>query len=456
MEADQRAVVEKRLRDEGIETVLCVVPDLWGRLMGKRVTTESFLKTGLGAEGLHASLYLFVVDMDMDPRPGYELSSWHTGFSDFRMVPDLATFRPVPWLDATAIVICDACEEDSDRLVEVAPRSILRRQAERAAAAGLRVKMATELEFYLYRNPPADAWARRYLDLDPVTYYRADYHVLASTRNDGFIEAIRRQMNAAGIEVEFSKSEWGLGQQEINLRYTDALEIADRHALYKNGVKEMAHQHDWSATFMAKPSIDEIGSSCHIHASVWGTDETAKMPDPAAPHELSRLGRSFLGGLLEHTTELMWLFAPNVNSYKRFQSSSFAPTVIAWGHDNRTCGYRVVGEGESLRVENRMPGADVNPYLSGAATLIAGLDGIERQLDCGDPYEGNAYTDRELSAVPATLRDGLELFAGSPLAATALGGAVHEHLVNFARQELDAFQHECVTDWERIRYFERI
>jgi glutamine synthetase len=456
MEADQRAVVEKRLRDEGIETVLCVVPDLWGRLMGKRVTTESFLKTALGGEGLHASLYLFVVDMDMDPRPGYELSSWHTGFSDFRMVPDLATFRLVPWLDATAIVICDACEEDSDRLVEVAPRSILRRQAERAAAAGLRFKMATELEFYLYRNSPADAWARRYLDLDPVTYYRADYHILASTGNDGFVEAIRRQMNAAGIEVEFSKSEWGLGQQEINLRYTDALEIADRHALYKNGVKEMAHQQDWSATFMAKPSIAEIGSSCHIHASVWGTDETAKMPDPGAPHELSRLGRSFLGGLLGHTLELMWLFAPNVNSYKRFQSSSFAPTVIAWGRDNRTCGYRVVGEGESLRVENRMPGADINPYLSGAATVIAGLDGIERQLDCGDPYEGNAYTDRELSAVPGTLRDGLELFAGSPLAATALGGAVHEHLVNFARQELEAFQHECVTDWERIRYFERI
>jgi glutamine synthetase len=456
MEADQRAVVEKRLRDEGIETVLCVVPDLWGRLMGKRVTTESFLNTALGAEGLHASLYLFVVDMDMDPRPGYELSSWHTGFSDFRMVPDLGTFRLVPWLDATAIVICDACEEDSDRLVEVAPRSILRRQAERAAAAGLRFKLATELEFYLYRNSPADAWARRYLDLEPVTYYRADYHILASTGNDGFVEAIRRQMNAAGIEVEFSKSEWGLGQQEINLRYTDALEIADRHALYKNGVKEMAHQQDWSATFMAKPAIAEIGSSCHIHASVWGTDETAKMPDPAAPHELSPLGRSFLGGLLEHTPELMWLFAPNVNSYKRFQSSSFAPTVIAWGRDNRTCGYRLVGEGESLRVENRMPGADINPYLSGAATVIAGLDGIERQLDCGDPYDGNAYTDRELSAVPGTLRDGLELFAGSPLAATALGGAVHEHLVNFARQELEAFQHECVTDWERIRYFERI
>jgi glutamine synthetase len=456
VDGDQRAAVEKRLRDEGIETVLCVVPDLWGRLMGKRVTTDSFLKTGLGPEGLHASLYLFVVDMDMDPRPGYELSNWRTGFSDFRMVPDLATLRIAGWLDSTAIVICDAYEEDGDALVEVAPRSILRRQVERAAALGLAFKMATELEFYLYRDPPAQAWARRYLDLEPVTYYRADYHILASTRNDAFIEGIRRHMNAAGVEVEFSKSEWGLGQQEINLRYADALEIADRHALYKNGVKEMAHQNGWSATFMAKPSISEIGSSCHIHASVWDTDGTAKMPDPEAPHDLSRLGRSFLAGLLEHTPELMWLFAPNVNSYKRFQSESFAPTAVTWGRDNRTCGYRLVGEGESLRVENRMPGADVNPYLSCAATVIAGLDGIERGIDCGDPYQGNAYTGPELAAVPTTLRDGLDLFAQSGAAASALGGAVHEHLVNFARQELEAFQHECVTDWERIRYFERI
>jgi glutamine synthetase len=340
--------------------------------------------------------------------------------------------------------------------VEVAPRSILRRQVERAAAAGLAFKMATELEFYLYRTPPAQAWARRYQELEPVSYYRADYHILASTRNDTFIEAIRRHMNAAGVEVEFSKSEWGLGQQEINLRYTDALEIADRHALYKNGVKEMAHRSEWSVTFMAKPSISEIGSSCHIHASLWGADGTARMPDPSSTRELSGLGRSFLAGLLEHTPELMWLFAPNVNSYKRFQSESFAPTAVTWGRDNRTCGYRVVGEGESLRVENRMPGADVNPYLSAAATVVAGLDGIERQLDCGEPYEGNAYTDRELPTVPTTLRDGLELFARSRLAAAALGGAVHEHLVNFGRQELDAFQHECVTDWERIRYFERI
>lgn len=456
MEEERRAAVEQRLRDERIETVLCVVPDLWGRLMGKRVTTESFLKTGLGPEGLHASLYLFVVDMDMDPRPGYELSNWRTGFSDFRMVPDLTTFRTVPWLASTAIVICDAYAEDGDRLVEVAPRSILRRQVTRAEALGLRFKMATELEFYLYRTPPAEAWARRYLELDPVSYYRADYHILQSSRNDHFIETIRRHMNTAGIEVEFSKSEWGLGQQEINLRYADALEIADRHALYKNGVKEMAQLNEWSVTFMAKPSIAEIGSSCHIHASVWDADGNPAMPDPSSPHDLSGVGRSFLGGLLEHTPELMWLYAPNVNSYKRFQNASFAPTVITWGRDNRTCGYRLVGKGESLRVENRLPGADVNPYLACAATVMAALHGIERQLDCGAPYEGDAYSDRKLPAIPTTLRDGLDLFAHSSLAGAALGAAVHEHLVNFGRQELDAFQHECVTDWERIRYFERI
>lgn len=456
MDEEQRAAVEKRLHDEEIETVLCVVPDLWGRLMGKRVTTESFLKTALGPEGLHASLYLFVVDMDMDPRPGYELSNWRTGFSDFRMVPDLGTFRIVPWLAATAIVICDAYAEDGDGLVEVAPRSILRRQVERAAAAGLRFKMATELEFYLYRTPPEQAWSRRYVGLEPVTYYRADYHILQSSRNDHFTEMVRRHMNAAGIEVEFSKAEWGLGQQEINLRYADALEIADRHALYKNGVKEMAQLNEWSATFMAKPAIGEIGSSCHIHASVWDADGDPKMPGPSSPHQLSGLGRSFLGGLLAHSRELMWLFAPNVNSYKRFQSASFAPTVVAWGRDNRTCGYRLVGEGESLRVENRIPGADVNPYLSCAATVLAGLDGIERGLDCGEPYDGDAYSDGGLAAVPTTLRDGLDLFAGSSLAGAALGGAVHEHLVNFGRQELEAFQHECVTDWELIRYFERI
>jgi glutamine synthetase len=263
-------------------------------------------------------------------------------------------------------------------------------------------------------------------------------------------------MNAAGIEVEFSKAEWGLGQQEINLRYTDALEIADRHALYKNGVKEMAQLNQWSATFMAKPAIGEIGSSCHIHASVWDADGGPRMPGPSSPHELSGLGRSFLGGLLAHSRELTWLFAPNVNSYKRFQSASFAPTVVAWGRDNRTCGYRLVGEGESLRVENRIPGADVNPYLSCAATVMAGLDGIECRLDCGEPYDGDAYSGSTLAAVPTTLRDGLDLFADSSLADAALGSAVHEHLVNFGRQELEAFQHECVTDWELIRYFERI
>src|SRR5262249_27450698 len=318
-----------------------------------------------------------VVDMDMDPRPGYELSSWHTGFSDFRMVPDLATFRLVPWLDATAVVICDAYEEEGDRLVDVAPRSILRRQVSRAAAAGLAVKMATELEFYLYRTPPAEAWWRRYHHLEPVSYYRADYHILASTRNDSFIEGIRRHMNAAGVEVEFSKSEWGLGQQEVNLRYTDALEMADRHVLYKTGVKEMSAEVGMAASFMAKPKIDDVGSSCHVHLSGWDEDGKRALVGGSGPGGLSGPFGHFLAGLVQHGRDLAVTLAPNINSYKRFQRNQFAGVNFAWGLDNRTCGLRVVGSGPSMRVEHRIPGADANPYMAIAALAAAGLAGME-------------------------------------------------------------------------------
>src|ERR1700677_1647776 len=245
---DHDAVAE-RLRRDKIETVLCAVPDIWGRLVGKRVTTESFLKTVLGSEGLHGSLYLFVVDMDMDPRPGYAVSSWDSGFSDFRLVPDLATLRTLPWLPATAIVICDAFREDGEELIEVAPRTILRRQIEAGKTAGVTFKFASELEFYLFRNAPAEAWQRQYQGLEPLSYYRSDYHILQSSKDDWIISKIRNGMNAAGIEVEFSKSEWGLGQQEVNLRYTHVLEMADRHLLYKNGVKEIAALNDLTATF---------------------------------------------------------------------------------------------------------------------------------------------------------------------------------------------------------------
>ena len=455
-EAPDLDAIAERLRRDQVETVLCAIPDIWGRLVGKRVTTESFLKTALGSEGLHGSLYLFVVDMDMDPRPGYAVSNWNSGFSDFRLVPDVTTLRTLPWLPATAIVVCDAYAEDSDELVEVAPRTILRRQIEAGRAAGVTFKFASELEFYLYRNAPADAWQRQYQGLEPLSYYRSDYHILQSSKDDWIISKIRNGMNAAGIEVEFSKSEWGLGQQEVNLRYTHVLEMADRHLLYKNGVKEIAALNGLTATFMAKPSMDDIGSSFHAHVSLW--DETGSrslMHDAQAPDRMSEVFRTFLGGLLENSHQLAWMSAPNVNSYKRFQSSSFAPTAIAWGQDNRTCGFRVVGEHESLRVENRIPGADANPYLVYAAMMMAGLYGMREKIDCGPPHTGNAYEDRALATIPVTLHDAVEAFEHSPLAVAGLGADVHAHLANFARQELLAFERETVTDWERVRYFER-
>lgn len=449
--------VEREIAEHGVETVLCVVPDIWGRLVGKRVTVPTFLRTVLMDEGLHASLYLFVVDIDMDPRPGYPLSNWDSGFSDFRLVPDLATFRILPWLDRTAIVLCDACHEDSDELVAVAPRTILRRQVARARDAGLALKTASELEFYLFRESPQEAWRKRYDGLDPLSYYRADYHVLQSSKDDWFLGKLRRNLSQARCEVEFSKAEWGLGQQEVNLRYTDVLEMADRHVLYKNGVKEMAALDGMSATFMAKPWIDQVGSSFHIHASLWSADGARSlMWDATAPDHMAVSFRQFLAGQLAAARELAWFFAPTVNSYKRFQHASFAPTVVAWGIDNRTCGFRVVGHRESLRFENRIPGADANPYLAFAATLIAGLHGIERSLDCGDAHTGNAYEDLGLPAVWAWLGDSIAALADSSLAAEALGPEVFDHLLNFARQELTAFQHEAVTDWERVRYFERI
>lgn len=449
--------LEREVHEGTIDTVLCATPDTWGRLMGKRLTGESFLETALADEGLHGSLYLFVVDMDMDPRPGYAISNWETGFSDFRFVPDLSTLRRVPWLDRTAVVICDPYHEDSDDIVEISPRVLLRRQVEAAREMGLTFKCASELEFYLFRHRPEEAWQKRYQGLEPLSLYRADYHILQSTKDEWIIRQIRNQMNDARIEVEFSKAEWGLGQHEVNLRYVDALEMADRHLLYKNGVKEIAAHNGLTATFMAKPSIDEVGSSFHIHMSMWDMEAARSvMCDAEAPHHMSELFRHALGGQLETARELTWMSAPNVNSYKRFLPDSFAPTAITWGLDNRTCGFRVVGKRDSLRVENRIPGADANAYLAFAATIMASLHGIENKIDCGDPYIGNAYEATDVERVPNTLHEAVEEFERSSVGKAALGDEVFDHLINFARQEQLAFENEAVTDWERIRYFERV
>jgi glutamine synthetase len=447
----------RRLGERGeIETVLCAMPDLWGRLVGKRVTVKSFFDTALGEEGLHASLYLFVVDMDMDPRPGYAMTSWDDGFRDCRMVPDLGTLRVVPWLERTAIVLCDPADEHTGELVDVAPRVLLKRQLERYRAAGMALKCATELEFYLYADDYRSAWERRYRDLKPVSYYRSDYHILQSTKDDPFLQRLRNAMNAADIEIEFSKSEWGLGQQEVNLRYADALEMADRHALYKNGVKELTALAGMSASFMAKPRIDDIGSSCHVHLSVWDADGERPLMPGDGPDGLSELFRRFIAGQVAHGRDLSVLIAPNVNSYKRFQLNQFAGVSLSWGFDNRTCGLRVVGDAQSMRLEHRIPGADANPYLVIAGLAAAGLAGIEGELDAPPALAGNAADHPECPLIARTLTEALTLFGTSDFARRAFGAGAHDHLTNFFRQELDAFNHETVTDWELVRYFERV
>lgn len=440
-----------------VETVLCVLPDLHGRLMGKRITADYFLEDTLaGGEGLHASIYLFVVDMDMEPLPGFDITSWETGYQDFRMVPDLTTLRLIPWQAKTAMVICDAYAEEGDEPVEVAPRQILRRQIERARAAGYSFKFGSELEFFMFRDSYEQAWQRRYESLEPSANYRADYHMLQTAKVEEIIGQIRAGMNGARVPVFASKGEWGLGQHEINLRYADPLEMADRHSIYKNGAKEIAAQSGLSITFMAKWAIEEIGSSFHIHSSLWDAEGvTPLLWDAAAPHHLSQTARHYLGGILAGAREMTYLFAPNVNSYKRFQPASFAPTTIAWGHDNRTCGFRLVGERGSLRLENRIPGADANPYLAFAATIASALHGLEHELEPPPICERNAYEAPETGLVPGTLLEAIELFAASRLACDAFGESVVKHLVNVARQELEIFNHQTITDWERRRYFER-
>ena len=482
MAAGERAVLDPRdldqmLRDGEVDTVLCAVPDLWGRLVGKRVTARTFRRVLDDGGGLNASLYLFTVDMDMEPLPGFALSDWDRGFQDFAMVPDLSTLRVVPWLDRTVLVLCDAVIERTGEPVEVAPRQILKRQIRRAAERGLSVKCASELEIFFFADTYRDAWAGRYTGLHPLSDYRADYHLLQTTKDEWLIRRIRLEMEAAGVPVEFSKGEWGLGQHEINLEYASALEMADRHVIYKNGVKEIAALAGLSATFMAKWSADEVGSSCHIHSSLW--DEAGSSPlgfDPRAPLHLAEPFRHYIGGLMGSARELAYMFAPYVNSYRRFKADSFAPTTITWGEDNRTCAFRLLGERASFRIEDRIPGADANPYLAFAATIAGGLAGIEQKSEPPPLTTRNAYLDRAAQHLPASLEEAVKEFEASELARSALGPVVHAHMALLGRHETAAFRARTdsaatdaasptaspptddlgeVTGWELRRYFER-
>jgi glutamine synthetase len=445
--------LEAMIRAGDIDTVLTAFPDAQGRLMGKRVVGHYFLDHVAG-EGLHACIYLFTVDIDMEPLPGFKLTSWEKGYGDMQMVPDMGTLRLIPWLPKTALVFCDVYTEERAP-IEEAPRWVLRRQVERAAAAGYTVKIGSELELYLFKESFEEARTKRYHGLTPVSGYVEDYHILQTTREEPLIRAIRNGMEGANVPVEFSKGEWGKGQEEINLRYAEALEMADRHTLYKHGAKEIAHLQGCSLTFMAKYDIGAAGSSCHLHASLWDSAGTRPLFEGKNRRTGTALFQHWLAGQLALAHELTYFYAPTVNAYKRYQAASFAPTRIVAGWDNRTCGFRVCGAGPGFRVENRIPGADANPYLAFAATIAAGLYGIQHKLEPPALYEGNAYDDATLPQVPKTLREAINTLEQSGAAHEAFGARVVEHYLHMALLEQEAFD-RAVTDWELIRNFERI
>jgi glutamine synthetase len=438
----------EELRDDvergAIDTVVAAFTDMQGRLMGKREQAEFFLDE-TAEHGLEGCNYLLGLDMEMDPQPGYAMASWERGYGDFHLRPDLATLRRIPWLEGTALVLCDVMWEDGSPVV-ASPRQVLRTQVERARAAGYDAMFGSELEFYLLKESYAEACAKHYRDLTPSVPYILDYHILATTYDEPLLRQIRNGMQAAGVPVESSKGEAWPGQQEINFRYADALTTADGHVVYKNGAKEIAHLNGCSITFMAKPDHTWIGNSCHIHASLWREGENAFAGE-------SDVFEQFLAGWIACARELALFLAPNVNSYKRYAAGSWAPTTLAWGHDNRTCGFRIVGHGSSQRVETRIPGGDVNPYLAFAALIAAGLHGIDNALELPPPLEGNAY-ESDAERFPSTLREAVAELERGSVARAAFGDEVVEHYLNYGRTEQRLYD-EVVTCYERERLFER-
>jgi glutamine synthetase len=441
--------LRERVADGTVDTVVLAMTDMQGRLMGKRLHASHFL-AGVAEHGAEGCNYLLAVDVDQTPVAGYAMASWERGYGDFVFRPDVRTLRPVPWLDGTVLVLADLEWADGTP-VAVSPRQVLRRQLDRLEERGWTANAGSELEFVLFRDSYERARSLRYHGLTPANAYNVDYSILGTTAVEDVLRPIRLGMAAAGIPVEDSKGECNLGQHEVNFRYADALTMADNHAVYKNGAKEIALLHGASITFMAKWDERE-GSSCHIHMSLWDRSGTLFAGPDGEP---TGVFRGFLAGLLAHARELTLLQAPNVNSYKRYAAGSFAPTTLVWGTDNRTCAFRVVGHGPALRVESRLPGADVNPYLAFAAMIAAGLDGIDGELELEGPFRGDAYAATGRPRVPDSLEDAVALLDGSRFARGALGDEVIDHYVHAGRAELAAFR-SAVTDWERFRGFERL
>ena len=443
--------LRKDVADKKIDTVVVAMCDMQGRLVGKRIDANFFLSDVLkhGTEGCN---YLLAVDVDMNTVAGYEMSSWERGYSDMAMMPDTNTLRYIPWQDGAALLLADVAWLDHSDVV-ASPRQILKKQIKALQEAGMKAMVGTELEFIVYNNTYEQAFTKGYKDLTPSNQYNVDYSILGGSRVEPLLRAIRLGMSGAGMNVESVKGECNFGQHEIAFKYSDALTSCDNHVIYKNGAKEIAAATGYALTFMAKPNLKE-GNSSHIHLSFRGLkDEMVMADEKDSEHGLSDLGKSFIAGQIKHLRELSLLFAPNINSYKRYVPGSFAPTAIRWGRDNRTCALRLVGHGQSLRLENRVPGGDVNPYLAVAGIIAAGLDGVKNKLKLEDAFTGNAY-DSDSPRVPATMLEAQTLWAGSSWVKAVFGREVQSHYANMAQVELDAYS-KTVTDWELFRNFER-
>ena len=447
-EALRRAVAQGT-----IDTVLACMVDMQGRLIGKRFQAEYFLDSG--HQETHCCNYLLANDIDMEPVPGYAAASWSQGYGDFVLKPDLATLRRVPWLEGTALVLCDVLDHQHHELPH-SPRAMLKKQIARLRERGYTGMFASELEFYLFDESYEIIHNKNYQNPKTSSYYCEDYNILQTTREEPVLRAIRKHLQAAGIPVENSKGEWGPGQEEINVRYSDALTMADRHVIIKNACKEIAMLQGKAITFMAKWRYDLAGSSSHVHNSLW--DLQGKKPlffDAKAEFGMSRLMRSWVAGQLKYANDITYFLAPYINSYKRFQAGTFAPTRAVWSRDNRTAGFRLCAEGgKGIRIECRIGGADLNPYLAFAALIAAGLAGVDEKLQLGAPYEGDAYVGKKLPEVPKTLRDATDRLRTSKLLRAAFGDEVIDHYVHTAHWEQSEYDRR-ITDWELRRGFER-
>ena len=446
--------LKKAVSNGEIDTVLACSVDMQGRLVGKRFLARYFVDSA--HQETHGCNYLLANDIDMEPVPGYRAASWSKGYGDFVMKPDLATLRRIPWLEKTALVLCNVLDHHTHEDLPHSPRAILRKQVRRLQERGYLAYFASELEFYLFDETYASARAKHWRDLDTASPYIEDYVIHLTTKEEGVMRRLRNEMEAAGIPIENSKGEWGPGQEEINVRYAEVLEMADRHVVLKNGAKEIAEQMGKAISFMAKYNYGLAGSSSHIHNSLWSANgKTPLFYDAKAEWTLSRLGRQWAAGQIRYAKDFTWFLAPYVNSYKRFQAGTFAPTKIMWSEDNRTAGFRLCGEGtKGIRMECRIGGADLNPYLAFAALIAAGLAGIDEQLDLQKPFVGDAYQAERLPEIPKTLREATETMARSKMLKAALGEEVIEHYVHTARWEQFEYDRR-ITDWELHRGFER-